>query len=105
MYRIDIVQIHITKNTSEIKETPAVLQSTLQGWSHLGYSTATPCNAAAHLGASPYMSVDKPVPSSKAEVSYLHYLIQNSRYENTWQVYPMNFVNINPDPENIYMQA
>lgn len=99
------MQIHITKNTSEIKETPAVSQSTLQGWSQLRYSTATPCKAAAGLGASPYVSVDKPVPSSKAEVSYLHYLMQNSQYENIWQVYPMNFANINPDPENIYMQA
>lgn len=44
------------QSTLEIKETSVVLQSTLQGWSHLGYSTDTPSNTTAGLGASPHVT-------------------------------------------------
>lgn len=53
---------------------PTGLQSILQGWS----AQVQHCNAAAGLGTSLYVSVDKLVPSWKAEVSYLHYLMQNT---------------------------
>lgn len=89
------------QSASETKDMPVVLQSTLQGWSQLGYSTETPCNTTVGLGTSPHvLSRWSPAPSATYTISYR---IQSSQYENTWQVQAMNLANINP--ENTYMQA
>lgn len=87
------------QSASEIKDTSVVLQSTLQGWSQLGYSTDIPCNTTAGLGASPHMPRCRAVPSATYTISCR---IQSRQYENTRQRQPMNFANINLNLKIIY---
>jgi len=76
------MHIYISKNTLEIKETPVVLQSTLQGRSQVRSSTVMQQQGWEHLFMCQEIK-QPPVPKQKSATCTISGRMQSRQYENT----------------------